>query len=145
MRAFFNFALPKSSYINKTHTLKKHERLKGRKGVQMLFQHGKSFIISPLRVVYSVTGSDAGLQAGFSVSKKKFNKATQRNHIKRLLREAWRLNNVSLKQNLHTQQKQMLVFFIYTGSQNPKFSEVQAVMRQAVSKLNITVGCTEKK
>src|SRR5699024_3509174 len=92
-------------------------------------------VASPLRVVYSVTESGSALQAGFSVSKKRFSKATERNRVKRLLREAWRLNNLTLRQSLRVQQKSLTVFIIYTGTRLPSFFEVQEAVVKSIDRL----------
>ena len=77
------------------YTLNKDDRLKSRKAIEYLFKEGKSFSIFPLRVLYTINAASEkptnNLRAGFSVSTRNFKKAVDRNRIKRLLREAYRL------------------------------------------------------
>lgn len=61
---------------------------------------------------------------GFGVSSRNFPHATDRNRIKRLGREAYRLQQQSLQENLREKQRQIAVFFIYTGKKIPSFDTV---------------------
>lgn len=78
------------------------------------------------------------MQSGFSVSKKKFKKATDRNRIKRLLRETWRLNTVELRQQLQNQDLRLAVFLIYTGAELPRFQELERQVQDVIKKLMAT-------
>ncbi len=74
-------------------TYSKEEKLKSRKQIQQLFSEGMYLKKYPLRFVYSSASTDAQtLQVGFSVSKRSFKLAVDRIHLKRLMREAYRLN-----------------------------------------------------
>lgn len=74
--------------------LPKRERLHHQKPVEELYATGKAFIAYPLRVVYCLdqVPGEARSRILVSVPKKHFRRATKRNRIKRLMREAYRLN-----------------------------------------------------
>jgi ribonuclease P protein component len=110
----------------KRHTLKKHDRLKSKKLLDALFKTGETFTQGPLRVFYRFHEEpvDADLQVVVSVSKRNFKKAVDRNHIKRILREGYRLNCEILKKELINHPENLSVGFFYRSSEIPVFKEV---------------------
>jgi ribonuclease P protein component len=132
--------------VSKKFTLGKNERLKSRKQIEKLFAEGKSFVVNPFRIYFIVNGvpiaigssmvnGGNGLQFGVGVSAKNFKKAVDRNRIKRLTREAWRLQKNELKEKIKTTEKQLNVFFIYTGKELPDFITVKGKVAVALKKL----------
>lgn len=117
------------------HTLKKAERLCSKKVIDELFAEGESFLAFPIKVVYKVTElpQPVPVQAGFTVSKKIFKRAVKRNRIKRLMREAYRLNKQMLP--LLADEQQMAIFFIFIGKELPTFAQVEKAMKKALYKL----------
>ena len=104
------------------YTFKKDEKLKSRKTIEQLFKEGKSFSNFPFRVLLQFTDTaKAPIQTGFAVSSKHFKKAVDRNRIKRLMREAYRLQKNELQSLLTHQQKQLAVFIIYVGNELPDY------------------------
>jgi len=124
--------------MSKQFTLGKDERLKSRKQIGQLFDKGKSFVVTPYRVYYLVNRLSSVvnvLQFGTGVSAKNFKRAVDRNRIKRLTREAWRLQKNELKERLKTNNKQLNVFLIYTGKELPEFTTVKDKVAVALKKL----------
>ncbi len=82
-------------------TFKPAEKLKSLKLIGQIFKEGKSFSHFPFRVVYLFSEKDKSfLRAAFSVSSRNFKKAVDRNRIKRLMREAYRLQKNSFQTKL---------------------------------------------
>jgi ribonuclease P protein component len=104
--------------------LGKEDRLKSRKSIDLLFKKGKSFSHFPFKVFWMQAAGDHVLQAAFSVSSRNFKKATDRNRIKRLMREAYRLQKNTLSEALKTGQKKITLFIIYTGRELPEYNMV---------------------
>ncbi|HRI23588.1 MAG TPA: ribonuclease P protein component [Ferruginibacter sp.] len=103
----------------------KTEKLKSRKAIENLFAEGKSFSLFPFRIVWKFAGNaDSALQAGFTVSSKQFKHAVDRNRIKRLMKEAYRLQKAGLYESLKCEQKKMAVFFIYVGNELPDYPAI---------------------
>ena len=104
--------------LKQRYTFSKDEKLKSRKAIEQLFATGRSFSNFPFKVVWKGTENTVtGSQAGFTVSSKQFKKAVDRNRIKRLIREAYRLQKHELQQQLKSSNKSLAVFFIYVGNE----------------------------
>jgi len=91
------------------------EKLKSKKIIDLLFSEGKTVSKYPLRLVYFAYDfeEDIPLKMGVSVSKKYFKKAVDRNYIKRVLRECYRLNKHLLIDNINA--KYCCMFFYQTN------------------------------
>ena len=77
----------------------------------------------------------APLQAGFGASSRHFKKAVDRNRIKRLGREAYRLQKEALLQRLTEKGLSLAVFFIYTGKELPEYATVTEKIGVILQKL----------
>lgn len=75
------------------------------------------------------------MQAGFTVSSRNFKKAVDRNRIKRLMRECYRLQKIELKNSLEKNNKMLAVFFIYRGNEMPEYSDIFDKMGGALRRL----------
>ena len=66
---------------------------------------------------------------------KHFKKAVDRNRVKRLIREAWRLQKNKLQQQLKEENKQLHVFLIFTGKEVPDYKLIAEKTTIALQKL----------
>ena len=122
---------------------RKQERIVRKKTIDKVFQEGKSFYSYSLRVNFLANEQSPGttpLKLLISVPKRIHRTAVARNRIKRLIREAYRINKNSLL-NIHTQSiKQINVAFIYTNKNIISFEainkEIQWIIRQLEKKIN---------
>ena len=126
-------------FVAKQYTLGKNERLKSRKQIELLFSEGKKFVVAPFRIFYLFRDSLLSLQFGVGVSSKNFKKAVDRNRIKRLTKEAYRLQKNDLKEKLRSTGKQLDLFFIYTSKELPDYKLVKDKVALALKKLEIII------
>ncbi|MFN4285098.1 MAG: ribonuclease P protein component [Lacibacter sp.] len=123
-----NAALPKA-------TLRKHERIKSRKLMEALFRSGAVLQDPPLRITWLPLPQPGVLQVAVGVSARNFKKAVHRNRIKRLLREAYRLQKAPLQQALQQRQQGLALFLLFTGRQLPEYSYLYKKTGQALALL----------
>jgi len=106
----------------------------------MLFDRGKALNHPGLRLIYSVDTGEVACKAGVSASSRQFKKATDRNRIKRLLREAYRHHKQPLLDWATQEKKTLNLFFLYTGKEIPKYAtlktEVENILQRLQKKLN---------
>jgi ribonuclease P protein component len=103
-------------------TYPKHEKLKSKTTIELLFSEGKSVSKYPLRLVYVENPNEnEKIKFGVSVSKKYFKKAVDRNRYKRLLRECYRLNKEFI---LEGTEKNYAIMFFYQTKERLSYSEI---------------------
>lgn len=110
----------------------KNEKLKSSKTIENLFLNGKKHIQFPLKIIYLETSESKNNKVAFSVPKRNFKKAVERNRIKRLLREIYRLN----KHRLVKKEANLLILFIYIGKQMPDYHTLEKKMISLMTYLN---------
>ena len=87
------------------------------------------------RAVQTELTQEVPFQAAFSVGKKRFRRAVDRNRIKRLMREAWRVEKTALAKNWKPDAPQWAVVFIFVGKELPAHSDCQFHLRRAIQRL----------
>ncbi|WP_262487167.1 ribonuclease P protein component [Chitinophaga costaii] len=123
----------------KTYSFTREERLKSKKLIETLFREGKAFSVFPYRVIYLVGGLPTPafpVQVGFTAPSRHFPHAVDRNRIKRLGRECWRLQKAPLYAHLRERQLQVSVFFLYTDKQITDYETLYKKMGQAIARLD---------
>jgi ribonuclease P protein component len=113
----------------------KSERLHLKKDIDRLFDNGQSFILYPLRIVYLPdTGNTlpaSGLSVLISVPKKRIRRAVQRNRIKRLIRETFRLNKKELSDLCKQNGKHLQIAFMYVCNEVKPYTDMEKAMLKA--------------
>lgn len=121
---------------NKRFTLAKSKRLTGRKNMETLFRIGEAFFVHPYRIVV-LKAKDQ--KVAFAVSKRIFKHAVDRNRVKRLSREAYRLQQQALQI-----ESTMHIMFQYVAKQILTYEEVYKGMGKVINKLNQQFGNTHE-
>jgi len=135
--------------LSKVFTYQKSDKLKSRKQTQHLFSTGQAINVFPIRLIYTIEpiassldniSSTSLLQAGVGAPSRTFRKAVQRNRVKRLLREAYRLEKPNFITQAALDNKRVNLFFLYTDASVLTQLEIQAKVKEAlailVTKLN---------
>lgn len=103
-----------------------HQKLKRKSEIDHLFKKGKWLTVDNIRVIHVKSNDNFSVpshRVGVSVSKKFFKRAVDRNRIKRLLRECYRLNKSTY---LEAFGELSITMFFWTSKQLPdNFAEVE--------------------
>ena len=124
------------------YTFPKEEHLCRKKLIDELFgKQGSSFGVYPLRIVWvaSPTPTAEPPQVLISVSKRTFKRAVDRNRLKRLIREAYRLNKYRLLEQPMGHQVALLGI-IFTGKEKSPLAFVEKRLISALYRLLNTTG-----
>lgn len=123
----------------KRFTFTKEERVTGKRRIETLFAQGNSFMAYPFRVIYleRVLYPLTLASILITVPKKRVRSAVQRNRVKRLAREAYRLNKHILNPIALREDKGIDIAFVYVKEGIADFTIVEKGVRKA---LNTLVG-----
>jgi len=124
----------------------KRDRLNSHKAIEALFEHGKVHHIYPFRLVFSFTAecSDCGMITMIAVPKKHLKLSVDRNKMKRLIREALRTQNHSLKAYLEQNKIRLELAIIFTSRKLLKFSDVSQGMESTLRFLLATIQSSDR-
>ena len=112
--------------------LSKKERLCSKLDIQKLFEENQFFIHNKIKVFWTQTLSKPkSLKLLISVPKKTIPKAVERNKLKRLIRESFRLNK-----NLIGNKNELHLGLIYLSSEIPKFNVIEKKIKVILHRLN---------
>ena len=104
----------------------KKDRLYKSSRIENLFLEGERLYEPPFKVIWNeVDPLDSILKVAISVPKKKLPKAIQRNHVKRLVREAFRKQKSSLIEKLQAKNKSIILMLIDALPVILSFAEVE--------------------
>ena len=109
----------------------KKEKLKSQKLIEQLFEQGKSVKAYPVKLLYlkAELKEEVKIQAGVAVPKRNIKGAVDRNKIKRLMRESYRLNKHHVFNN---SEGSFAFLFLYLGKKMTNFKEMERAMIKAM-------------
>lgn len=118
----------------------KHERLKSKKQIEFLFNNGKHLKASPIKLIYFITEKNdvhISNKAMFVVPKKLFKHATDRNKLKRRMKECYRLSKHELIAHFDAKHQVVLLSFIYTHKTLENYEQIKLGINKLVGKLTL--------
>lgn len=117
-------------------TLPKHERLSGGKHIERLMKKGSVMKTDSFRVVYLTEKTlHTSLQMAISVPRRNFQRAVDRNRIKRLVREVYRTHKKDLAETLEGRKESCSMMIVYTGRTIPGYREVKSKITLILQRL----------
>lgn len=126
--------------------LTKIERITGERRIESLFTQGSSFMAYPFRVVWQIRNERpaASVSVLISIPKKRLKRAVDRNRMKRLTREAYRLHKQHLSGELPAGEGHLDVAFIYVKDEPSDYVTVEKGIRKAIRELGVTIQTTTR-
>ena len=119
---FLPFFVAMSTYA------KKYQSLKSKKAIAEVLSKGQKLKDGSL-LMFCLPSEENGIKVAFSVKKKDHKKAVSRNKIKRMMREAFRLNQtLILEQNVE-------IFIMHLGSDIEDFHYFNQKIKQLLERL----------
>ena len=114
-------------------TFKTNERLKSKVLFEKLFNEGASITVFPIKLHYLKTDafSEVPIKVAVSAPKRRFRKAVDRNRIKRLLREAYRLNKPLIFNNI---EGNYAFLILYLGRKMPSYDILDDALKEVLEK-----------
>lgn len=111
--------------------------LKSKTTIDSLFTSGKKVSSYPYTVFYKTETSEKQVpfKLVFSAPKRTFRNAYQRNRIKRIMKEAVRINKHTLETYLNSNQLQLSFFLIYSTKEELSFESLQKKTNKLFDKI----------
>ena len=131
----------------KQYGFSKSEKLKSVVRIERLFTGGRSFWAYPFNVyyrIYNAEDNDAECQLLVSVGKHYFKHAVDRNRVKRLVREAYRLNKTPLIDAVAKSGVHLDLGLVYKSKQISDYKTVETSIKQIMERLAAAVDKNEK-
>lgn len=118
-------------------TFLKQERLCGKQQIDILFEHGKKFKNSSFLVIWQEIKDELlyPVTALVSIPKRKISKATQRNRLKRLIKECYRKEKKLLYDFLSIKGKKIKLALIYQKSSSISYKELDSEIKLIINRL----------
>nr|WP_183568209.1 ribonuclease P protein component [Mucilaginibacter sp. SP1R1] len=120
------------------YTFKKEERLCNKRLIDKLFHNGSSFLCYPFKVswLYHTDPQLYPAQVLFSVPKRRYKHAVDRNLIKRCMRESYRLQKqLHLYNLLQAADKKIILSVGYIGKEIVPYSVIEKKMLKLLHQL----------
>ena len=114
----------------------KDEKLCSQKLTGELFLSGDTFLCYPLKVVWKIELLETPhpAQVVFSVPKRLYKRAHDRNLLKRQMRETYRVRKHKLYELLGSNGKKIVFMLVYIAKEKVEFKQLENAMNKVIAK-----------
>lgn len=130
-----SISIAKNQLILNKNSFSNSERLKNKRSLDLLFNNGISFRQNSIKVIFlkqGLTSKDIfPVELAVSIPKKIVRLSVKRNKIKRLIKEAYRINKHELYSHLAKKGVKISILFIFLGKEIPDF----LLLKQTILKI----------
>lgn len=121
-------------------TFPKQNKLCGKLRIEQLYREGKRFVAWPLRVTWQPISNQQSTMTNTKVlvwaPKSLFKHAVQRNHLRRLMREAYRLHqDILTNQQSTINNQQYFIAFNYIDKEEQSFAVIEKAVCKSLKKI----------
>ncbi len=123
-------------------TFSKYERLRSRQLINETLNKGEIIFVHPFKLYYLISKNNenkSSVQFTVSVPKRIFKRAVDRNRIKRLIKESFRLNKSDFQKSESFNSIDISLFLIYIDKNILNFETANSKIRLLLQKLTQTV------
>lgn len=115
----------------------KNQKLCNEKAIERLFENGKSLAEKPFRIIYNIDNNsdDIFLKSLIVIPKKRVRLASDRNVIKRRVKEAYRLQKSELEKYLKSNNQQLNLAIIYQKHEILDYKLIEVKIKLLLSRL----------
>lgn len=115
----------------------KKQRLSNEKEIERLFLNNNSFEESPFRIVWKFeeNKNEVAIKLLIVVPKKRLNLASERNKVKRIVRDAYRKNKLILEDYLKESKKQINLAIIYQQEKIVDYTIIEEKIKVLLGRL----------
>lgn len=115
---------------------RKNEKLISEKEIDQLFLKGRSSFLYPIKSNFFIKeNGEQGCKVLVTVSKKNLKNASDRNLVKRRLREIYRLNSQQIKAIIEEKNLSVSIAFIYSSSKIISYDKIEKLVIKHISNL----------